>query len=130
MRNTLNIDKLARLVRAKRGERVLRTVSQEILEGFGEVSPSTLSRVENGRAPDMETFLRLCDWLQVPAAQLIEVEGAQLSDKVTPEGTQLWGAVTTLESIALQIRADKSLDEKTALALVEVIRAVYRGSNR
>lgn len=117
MRNTLNIDKLARLVIAKRGTTGLRATSQEITEMVGEVSPSTLSRVENGRSPDMETFLRLCDWLQIPAAQLIEVESQQ------PKGE-----MTTLESIALQIRSDKTLNETTALALVEVIRAVYKGS--
>lgn len=49
------------MVRAKRAHRVLRAGG----EAAG-VSASTLSRVENGKPPDMETFLRLCDWLEVP----------------------------------------------------------------
>ncbi len=65
--------------------RGLRRFTIESMQAAG--APAvTLSRAENGRAPDMETFLRLCDWLQVPAAQLIEVEGLQLSGRITPEG--------------------------------------------
>lgn len=58
----LDIERLASLVRSKRGSRGLRETAKEI----GNVSPSTLSRVENGKTPDMDTFLAICDWLEVP----------------------------------------------------------------
>jgi transcriptional regulator with XRE-family HTH domain len=56
MANYLDMDKLANLVRNKRLTRGLRETAKEI----GNVSPSTISRVENGKTPDMETFLALC----------------------------------------------------------------------
>ena len=68
MGNFLDIQQLANLVRNKRLTRGLRDTSKEI----GSVSPSTLSRVENGKIPDMENFLALCDWLEIPPSELIK----------------------------------------------------------
>ena len=85
-----------------------------------QISPSTLSRVENGKMPDMETFLRLCDWLGVPASEFL----------MTTDASQL--AVGSLEDmghperIELQLRASKALDEATAQALADLVRAVSR----
>jgi hypothetical protein len=45
----LDMDQLATMVRARRANRGLRDVALEI----GNVSPSTLSRIENGKMPDM-----------------------------------------------------------------------------
>lgn len=115
MHNTLNIEKLARLVRAKRGASGLRIIAQAITEEFGDMSVSTLSRVENGRVPDMETFLRLCDWLKVPAGELLMVEGHDEQSE------------STFERVVTLLRADRNLEPAIAQALVEVIRAVYRG---
>ena len=53
---------LAAAVRAKRGDRGLRATAAEI----GQLSPSTLSRVEGAeKPPDLETYARLCRWLGV-----------------------------------------------------------------
>jgi transcriptional regulator with XRE-family HTH domain len=57
----------ATYLRAKRGERNLREVFTEI----GTASPSTLSRIERGAVPDLETFFRLCSWLQLPTGAFI-----------------------------------------------------------
>ena len=57
MKNALDTGKLSAMVRTKRGSDSLRAVSAELENA---VSPSTLSRVENGKLPDMETFLLLC----------------------------------------------------------------------
>lgn len=127
MRNILNIERLARLIKDKRAGRGLRDVSEEI----GDVSPSTLSRVENGRAPDMETFLKLCDWLQIPAAELLVV--IDPANQGIPSGENTGKPIVpqpTPESVALQLRADKNLDEATANALAEVVRAVYRSQSK
>ncbi len=61
MSSTFDVQRLAILVRAKREHHGLREIAREI----GNVSASTLSRLDNGKTPDMDTFLRLCDWLQV-----------------------------------------------------------------
>src|SRR6266568_242876 len=68
MGSILDIQQLAALLKSKRGERGLREIAQEI----SNVSPATLSRIENGKMLDVETFLHLCDWLQVPPQQLIK----------------------------------------------------------
>jgi transcriptional regulator with XRE-family HTH domain len=108
MGSYLDIERLASLVRKKRGSRGLRETSVEI----GNVSPSTLSRVESGRMPDMETFLALCNWLQVPPAELFRTTEEDQPD--------------TPEAIAIQLRADKKLDPAIANALASLVKAAYR----
>ncbi len=68
MGNTLDTQQLAMLLKAKRGERGLREIAREI----GNVSPATLSRIENGKMLDVETFLRICSWLEVNPQQFIK----------------------------------------------------------
>lgn len=68
MTSLLDTQRLATLVRTKRGQRGLREIAQEI----GNVSPATLSRIENGKMLDVETFLSVCDWLQVAPQQFIK----------------------------------------------------------
>lgn len=109
MRNHLNAEKLANLVRSKRGNRGLRETAKEI----GNVSPSTISRVENGKTPDMDTFLALCDWLEVLPTELINnTEEKKQSD--------------TLEAIEIQLRADKNLEPAIADALASLVKAAYK----
>jgi transcriptional regulator with XRE-family HTH domain len=113
MGHYLDTEFLATLTRSKRGGRGLREIAKEI----GDVSPSTLSRIENGKTPDMETFLLLCDWLEVPPAALIkrkEEDHVPASDLDTPE------------ALAIQLRADKNLDPATANALAALVKAAYR----
>ena len=108
----LNMDVLARMVRTQRGNRGLRETAAEL----GNVSPSTLSRVENGKMPDMETFLLLCDWLNVPPTYFF---------KDTEEPAQPKG-VDPSEALAIQLRADKQLDPTTANVLAALVKAAYR----
>ena len=109
MGNYLDTERLANLVRSKRGRRGLRDTAKEI----GNVSPSTISRVENGKTPDMDTFLALCDWLKVPAAELIK-------------NTEDEEALETPEAISIQLRADKNLDPAIANALASLVKAAYK----
>ena len=109
MGSYLDTERLASLVRGKRGSRGLRDTAKEI----GNVSPSTISRVENGKTPDMETFLALCDWLEVPPAELI---------KNTEDEEDL----DTPEAITIQLRADKNLDPAIANALASLVKAAYK----
>lgn len=109
----LDIDQLATLTRSKRGSKGLRVAAKEI----GSVSTSTLSRVENGKMPDMETFLALCSWLEVPPATLIR----DSKDTREFDTTDL----NASEALAIQLRADKNLDPATANALAELVKAAY-----
>ncbi len=108
MKNHLNAEKLANLVRSKRGTRGLRETAKEI----GNVSPSTISRIEKGKTPDMDTFLALCEWLEVSPAELIQ-------------NTEEEKELDTPEAIAIQLRADKNLDPAIANALASLVKAAY-----
>src|SRR5437762_1631020 len=98
----IDIHKLAALVRAKRGKRGLRETAKEI----GDVSVSTLSRVEQGKIPDLGTFLRLCRWLGVSPEQFTS-KGMQ-GDSQTPAPI-----ASTQEIIVAHLRADRTLDPHT-----------------
>ena len=105
----MDTERLANLVRCKRGNRGLRETAAEIAN----VSTSTLSRVENYSLPDMETFIALCNWLKVPPGQLF----------VTKQQQQ---QLNTAEKIALLLLSDKRLEPATADALARIIKAAYR----
>lgn len=109
MKNNLNAEKLANLVRSKRGTRGLRETAKEI----GNVSPSTISRVEKGKTPDMDTFFALCEWLEVSPAEFIQ-NSEEEKELDTPE------------AIAIQLRADKNLDPAIANALASLVKAAYK----
>jgi transcriptional regulator with XRE-family HTH domain len=109
MKNHLNTKKLASLVRGKRRNRGLRETATEI----GNVSPSTISRVENGKTPDMDTFLALCNWLEIPPAELIN-NSSEKKNSDTPE------------AIEIQLRTDKNLDPAIADALASLVKAAYK----
>jgi transcriptional regulator with XRE-family HTH domain len=106
----VNIEKMAALLRSKRADRGLREVADEI----GDVSPSTLSRIENEKIPDLTTFLHLCNWLDIAPAELFVQENESI---VQPPDTS--------ESIALLLRADKRLDPTAANTLATLIKAAY-----
>ena len=108
-KNNFNAQRLANMVRSKRGSRGLREAAKEI----GNVSPSTISRVENGKTPDMDTFLALCHWLEVPPAELM---------RNTEDGEN----VDTPEAIEIQLRADKNLEPAIADALASLVKAAYK----
>src|SRR5437762_1864992 len=104
----IKLDELAALVRAKRGTRGLRTVAQEI----GGISASTLSRIERGEVPDLETFARLCCWLGVSAEEFIpstEVAKSAESRREYDTLARVPG-MGTPEIIAAHLRADRTLE--------------------
>jgi transcriptional regulator with XRE-family HTH domain len=62
MSKKIDTVKLSNMIKAKRGDKGLRDVSKKI-----GISAPTLSRIEQGKVPDVETFIRLCEWLGVSA---------------------------------------------------------------
>lgn len=50
-------------IKVKRGNRSLRQTTKDIGETGGDVSASTLLRLEQGKTPDMKAFIAICDWL-------------------------------------------------------------------
>lgn len=59
---------LALSIKEKRGDRGLREVANEI-----GISHATLSRIENGKLPDIETFKKICEWLNVDPGVILSL---------------------------------------------------------
>lgn len=108
---TLNSEKLAEMLRSKRGSMGLRAVANEI----GDVSASTLSRIEQGHLPDIQTFFKLCAWLEVP------------TDFFNEEGVK---PVTAEKEIVAHLRAERTLDRATAESLIKMITLAYEHTKK
>jgi len=100
-----NIEIFGRKAVKARGSRGVREVAREI-----GVSPATLSRVERGFMPDLETFGRICRWLKVDPAEILGVQ------KV----------VSKRPAVAVHFRKDQALRPTTAQALAQMILAAQR----
>jgi len=114
-KEVLDKNRFAAAVRAKRGKVGLRDTAALIEETTGKISPATLSRVEQGKAPDVDTFLRLCSWLEMSPAEFAGLPSHTIASKPKP----------TVEVIEAQLRTDNVLSEDTTNALVEMIRLAY-----
>src|SRR5574340_1826182 len=113
MSTQVKVRELGALLRAKRGPRGLREVSGEI----GNVSASTLSRVEQGKLPDLDTFMLLCRWLKVSPDQFMKGGSADKGATVAKS--------TTPDLITVHLRTDRTLDPETAEALTKLIQLAY-----
>jgi transcriptional regulator with XRE-family HTH domain len=100
-----NLQLFGRKAREARGGRGIRDVAEEI-----GVSPATLSRVERGLMPDLETFGRICRWLKVDPAEFLGVKEV----------------LTRRPAVAVHFRKDRALQPVTAQALAEMILAAQR----
>ncbi|MGH7984308.1 MAG: helix-turn-helix domain-containing protein [Candidatus Udaeobacter sp.] len=107
----VDVPKLAALLRAKRAHRGLREVANEI----GDVSASTLSRLEQGNLPDLETFMRLCNWLKVSADDF----------KIKTDRVQETAEPSVPEFVEAHLRADRTLPPKMIDALSHMIKHAY-----
>ena len=103
----LDIEKLAKLVKSKRERKGLRETAKII-----GLSASTISRVENHKIPDIETFLALCDWLEVDPGDLIE-------------NTENTSEFNNCNSICAMLRSDEKLNPEVAHALAVIVESSY-----
>jgi transcriptional regulator with XRE-family HTH domain len=97
----ITLQNLGEAVRAKRGSDGVRAAAASI-----GVSPATLSRIENGHLPDLETFRRLCEWLDANPGSILGVEP-------TPESTPKVAEV--------HFRKEKTQQPATLRALADMI---------
>ncbi len=63
------LSQIGTLVKEQRGTQGVRQAAKEI-----GVSSATLSRVENGKQPDLLTFEKLCRWLQMSPSEFLDVD--------------------------------------------------------
>lgn len=116
-KQSMKMEELSALVKAKRGKTGLRVTAKE-----AGVSPSTLSRVEQGKIPDLETLQTLCDWLQVPLSRFMSQTDQEDSNVIA--GLNLQG-MDTPAIISAHLRADKALSPESAEALSRMIQVAY-----
>jgi transcriptional regulator with XRE-family HTH domain len=97
---SLRLRELAELVREKRGISGVRAAAAEV-----EISPATFSRIENGHMPDLETFAKICKWLEVDPTAYLGLD----TTKRTPS------------TATVHFRKGNTTDERTAQALGSAI---------
>ena len=110
----LDISKLAAMIKAKRGSQPLRETAEEITG----LTASTLSRIERGNVPDLETFMRLCKWLGVSADQF----GSK--DKESSSAS-----MSMPDVIEANLRADRVLPVDAIQALSQMVRFAYKAAS-
>ena len=108
MQSTLNTDLLSGMLKSKRAGKGLRAVADEI----GNVSAATLSRIEQGKIPDVDTFINICNWLEVATDTFIL-------------GNTTSTPTSNKEQVLAHLRADKELSKETVNMLIHMIDLAY-----
>lgn len=108
MQSTLNTDLLAGMLKSKRASKGLRAIAVEI----GNVSAATLSRIEQGKIPDVDTFISICKWLSVSTDTFIKND--------IPSNP-----ITNKEQVVAHLRAEKELSHETVNMLIKMIDMAY-----
>lgn len=109
----LTLEQLGVLIKDRRASRGLREVAREI-----GISAATLSRVEGGKQPDLDSFKKICSWLDVDPGELL---GHKTSIRLNPIGSNF-------ESSAHFFKAGQTLSPKTAKHLGELIYAIHNAA--
>ena len=92
--------------------RTERGMSWRQVAGESGISQSTLTRLGQGKRPDVDSLARLADWSKLSVDAFI----VRASDELE---------VDSLATISTYLRADRSLTSDEAKALETVIRATY-----
>lgn len=92
-------------VREKRGDAKLRDTAKAI-----GISAPTLMRIEAGRIPDVQTFGKICQWLQVSPESFLGY------NQIEDQGDRI---ATT--QVAVHLKAPKLMNEETLGALSRMI---------
>lgn len=99
----VTMQNLGTIVRKKRGSQGLRAAAADI----GTSAP-TLSRIESGKMPDLQTFGKICRWLDIDPGSLLGL------GERPPEESQPSTAVAHL-------KARREIEPQTASALANAI---------
>src|SRR5436853_7839735 len=92
-------------------ERQQRGLSWRQLAHEAGVGPSTLSRMAQGKRPDVDSFVALVQWLGMPAEQFMRGGTADGGERQ---------ATMSAQAVASLLRADKNLDPDSAAAIDDI----------
>lgn len=104
----LTLQQLGDRLRRERGQRGMREVAGEI-----GVSSATLSRVERGNLPDLDTFRKICRWLDLDPAAILGLQKIRAGEE---EDT----------AVTAHFRADQTVSTELAQALAQMILAAQK----
>ncbi|MHB8562404.1 MAG: helix-turn-helix domain-containing protein [Acidiferrobacteraceae bacterium] len=104
--SALTLQTLGRKLSEKRGERGVRETAREI-----GISHATLSRVERGYLPDLDTFSKICRWLDIDPGKVLGLRSTSQNDR--PQA-------------AVHFKKDEALKPETARALADLILTAQR----
>ncbi len=105
------MDELSLKLKQKRGNRGIREVANEI--GIGH---ATLSRIESGKQPDLDTFTKVCKWLEIDPNSILGFRKKQ-------------SAGNDAQMPVAHFRAEKTMSTATANHLAELILAVQKSAS-
>src|SRR6266478_3291961 len=103
--------RLGAMLRDRRGGRGRRDVAKDI-----GISAATLTRIEGGRVPDLATFQKICSWLKVNPAEILDI----------PSDISAGQAESSSLGAAVHLRADKTLPPEAAADLAQLIVIAHR----
>lgn len=106
--SAISLKSFGRKIVDKRGKLGVRKAAEVI-----GVSPATLSRVERGNLPDLETFTKICKWLNINPGDVLGFEQNNSASK----------------PLHVHFRKKTTTTEETAKALADMIIAADRALN-
>lgn len=107
------MEELSLKIKQKRGGMGIRAAAKEI-----GISPATLSRVETGKQPDINSFRLICAWLDIDPGVALGLQGGQ--ETVTH----------TDGPVFAHFRAHKAMGAETAQHLANLILTVQEVSRK
>ena len=101
MSNSPDIAAMAERIQQRRAGKGVRDAAKEV-----GISPATLSRVENGKVPDLDTFSKICAWLGDDPAVFLGLTPVQ---------------VFSAPRVQMHFKKGAAIEQDTAKALSEMI---------
>src|SRR5260370_337318 len=120
----MSIMKFVKIVMEWRGNEGIREFAKKL-----GISPATLSRVENGKLPDLETFSKICDKLDLDPSDILQV-GKKASAQPAAPAVTLAAHVHLKADAQQPPAAARDLDEHALQASQQAQRAGLRPSFR
>lgn len=103
------------LVAALDAERKSKGISWRRLAKEADVSPSTLTRMQQGKSPDVNTFSALTQWLNIPAERFYTEQPNRQARQEDP-----MAVISTL------LRGKKKMNAKAVSALQDLVTAAFK----
>ena len=104
MQTSISLESLGSLVAEKRGKVGVRATAVAI-----GISPATLSRIENGHLPDLANFQKICQWLQIDPAAVLNLDTESMNRPL----------------VSVHFRTPRTMAPATSAALAEMIQAAH-----